>query len=57
MDRDDVNLIRTYEPVDDAVRWMDNLANQGAFEFWNGPTRLRKDSQPVGRSNQLGNDN
>ncbi len=38
MDREDMNLIDAYEPIDDTVRWMDHLANQRVFEFRNRPT-------------------
>jgi len=40
MDREDVNLIVTYEPVDDTVRTMNHLADQRIVEFRNGPTGL-----------------
>ena len=54
MDRKDVNLIRTDEPIDDTVRWMNDLTNERVVEFRNRPTRLREGGQPTGRSNQLG---
>ena len=40
MDREDVNLIITYKPVDDTVRTMNHFADQRIVEFRNGPTRL-----------------
>ena len=33
MDCEDVNLIGTYEPVDDPVRTMNRFANQRILEF------------------------
>ena len=42
MDREDVNLIHTHEPIDDSVRWMNHLANERVFEFRNGPTGFRE---------------
>ena len=54
MDRKDVNLIHTHEPIDDAVRWMNYLTNERVVEFRNRPTGLREGGQPIGRSNQLG---
>lgn len=42
MDREDVDLIDTYEPVDDAVRRVDDLADQGVIEFRNCPAGFRK---------------
>ena len=42
MDREDVNLIHTHEPIDDPVRWMNHLTNERGFEFRNGPTRFRE---------------
>jgi hypothetical protein len=53
MDREDVNLIHTHEPIDNPVRWMNHLANERVFEFRNGPTGLREGAQPTGRRNQL----
>jgi hypothetical protein len=56
MDREDVNLIGSDEPVDDTVRRMNYLANQWIVEFRNGPTGLRKRHQPIGCGDELGND-
>ena len=54
MNREDVNLIHTHEPIDDTVRSMNDLANERVVEFRNQPTGLRERGQPVGRLNQLG---
>ena len=56
MDREDVNLIVTYEPEDDTVRPMNHLADQRIVEFRNGPTGLRELDQPIGRVDELGDD-
>ena len=42
MDRKDVNLIRTDEPIDDTVRWMNDLTNERVVEFRNRPTGFRE---------------
>ena len=42
MDREDVNLIHTHEPIDDPVRWMNHLTDERVFEFRNGPTGFRE---------------
>jgi hypothetical protein len=42
-----VNLVDTHETVDDAVRRVDNFANQRILEFGNGPTRFRELNQPI----------
>ena len=55
MDRENVNLIHTHEPVDDTVRSMNHLADERVFEFRNCPTGFREGGQPIGRSDQLGN--
>ena len=55
MDREDVNLIDTHEPIDDTVRSMNDLANERVVEFRNRPTGLREGDQPIGCRNQLAN--
>jgi hypothetical protein len=56
MHREDVNLVLAHEPIDDSVGSMNNLTNQRAIEFRNGPTGLRKCEQPIRRRNQLSHD-
>ncbi|MGB7220563.1 MAG: hypothetical protein WBD07_17325 [Vicinamibacterales bacterium] len=42
MDREDVNLVLTHEPIDDSVWAVNNLTNVRVVEFRNRPARLRK---------------
>jgi hypothetical protein len=42
MDRQYVDLIETHEPVDDAVRRVDDFANKGIIEFRNCPAGFRE---------------
>lgn len=55
MDREDVNLIHTHEPIDDAVRSMHDFTHERVVEFRNRPTGFREGDQPIGCRNQLGN--
>ena len=55
MDREDVNLIRTHEPVDDTGRSMNDFTNELVVEFRNRPTGVREGDQPIGCRDQLGN--
>lgn len=56
MDREDVNLIITDQPVDDTVRTMNHFADQRIVEFRDGPTGLGERSQPIDRGDELGDD-
>ena len=54
MDREDVNLVYADEPIDDAVRSMNDLTDKWVVEFRNRPTGLWERHQPIGCRNQLG---
>ena len=56
MDREDVNLVVTYEAVDDTVRTTNHLADQRIVELRNGPTGLGERDQPIGRGDELRDD-
>ena len=56
MDRQHVKLVDTHEPVDDAVRPMHDLANQGVIEFRNCPTRFREWDQSLCHRYEAGDD-
>jgi hypothetical protein len=56
MNGEDVNLIVAYEPADDTVRMMNHLADQRIVEFRNGPTGLGERDQPIGRGDEVGDD-
>ena len=55
MDREDMNLVGTHEPIDDPVRSMKDLTNERVVEFGNGPAGLWERDQPIGCRDQLGN--
>jgi len=56
MDRQHVKLVDADESVDDAVRPMDDLANQRVVEFWNCPTRFKECDQSICRRYEAGDD-
>lgn len=51
MDGEDVNLIRTDEPIDEPVRVMNDLANERILELRNRPTGLGESRQTISRRN------
>ena len=53
MDRKNVNLVHPYDPIHDTVRSVSDLANERVIEFRNRPTGFREGGQPIGRRNQL----
>ena len=54
MDRQNVDLIRTHDPIDDAVGPVNDLSNHRIPELRNGPTGLREVDQSIGGRNELG---
>ena len=57
VDRQDMNLLVAHDPIDDAVRPMNDLANNWILELWNGPTGFRKVGQPIGGRDELSHNN
>ena len=57
MDGQDMNLVRAYDPIDDAVWRMHDLANNRILEFRYGPTGFREVGQPISGRNELSYDN
>lgn len=49
MNGEHVDLVRTYDPVDNAIRSENNFANGGIDVFGNDPTRMGKVLQVVYR--------
>jgi hypothetical protein len=56
VNRQDTHVVQRDEPVDDAIRSVDDLTNQRILEFRNGATRFGEEAQAVDRSDEPRND-
>ena len=57
MKRQDVDLIRAHQAVDDSVGPSNDLANLGIVEFGNGATRFGEGRELLGGRNKLADNN